>query len=192
MQRLEAGNKQPHAVTFEEVYSEYGKRILNMLYGMTGDEESARDLTQDVFMKVHEKMSTFDGRSSIYTWVYRIALNHAMNVLKRERRYRWLDVMDQKIGDVLQNERSQTPFGRGGFIPPDRKLEKKERDDLLWQSLQKLKPKYRLPFQLHRYEDMSYKEIAEVMDLSMSAVEARIHRAKKMLVTALTPLKDHI
>jgi len=184
--------KRTENLSFEQVYAEYGKRILNMLYGLTGDEESARDLTQDVFVKVHEKLHTFDGRSSIYTWIYRVAVNHALNVLKRERRYRWLDVLDVKIGDALQNERSDTPFGVGGFASPDRKLEKKEREQVLWKALQSLKPKYRLPFQLHRYEEMSYKEIAEVMDLSMSAVEARIHRAKKMLIAELEPLKEQI
>ena len=185
--------EQTSASTFEKLYCDYSKRVLNLAYRFTGQQELARDLTQDIFMKVYQNLETFREESHVYTWIHRIALNHIMNYLKRERRFKWFSLLDEDIGDVLHNERiDQSLWGQTGSPSPDRILEQSERDNILWSAVESLPVKYRVPFVLFRFDGISYQGIADTMQLSLSAVEARIHRAKKQLIKKLEPWLDHI
>ena len=74
-------------MTFEDIYREHSGKILNLSYRMSGREEIARDLTQEIFIKVYENMETFRGESQVYTWIYRIAINHILNYLKKSQQY---------------------------------------------------------------------------------------------------------
>jgi RNA polymerase sigma-70 factor (ECF subfamily) len=183
------------APSFEEIYEAYGEKVLNLAYRMTANEETARDLTQDIFLKVYESLTTFEQRSHIYTWIYRIAVNHIYNHLKRERRRQWFRLLDENVSDILREDELDPGFReRTQSQPPaaDRMLESSERARVVWRTVQQLPVKYRVPLVLHHYEEMSYKEIAETMELSMSAVEARIHRAKKQLIRKLETLLKHL
>ncbi len=175
-------------ITFEDIYRAYGERILNLAYRMTGQEETARDLTHDVFVKVYEKLETFQGKSQVYTWIYRIAVNHILNYLKRARRQAWLSLLDRSVGEVLREAPDASPeWMSGAPLSPDRALERRQREEVVWGMICQLPPKYRVPLVLFRYEGLSYKEIAETLGLSLAAVETRIHRAKKQLAKQLEP-----
>jgi len=178
--------------TLEEIYRSHGERILNMAFRMTGNEETARDLTQEIFLKVYEKMGSFRGESQLYTWLYRIAVNHILNYLKRSQRRQWLNLLDESVGELLKQEKIDPKSQLSKAEPsPLGTLEQKEREKIVWKIIQTLPVKYRVPLVLNRYEGMSYREIAEMMDISLSAVETRIHRARKMLVEKLQPwIKD--
>jgi RNA polymerase sigma-70 factor (ECF subfamily) len=177
------------AFSFDDLYREHGGRILNVLYRFTSREQVARDLLQDVFLKVYENMDSFEQRSQVYTWIYRIAVNHALNHLKRERRNIWVDIMDESLGDLLSHESVELPgFGSGAPARPDEEMEKSEMAQLTRESVDSLPPKYKIPFILFKDEQMSYAEIAKVLGISLSAVESRIHRARKMLIKKLGPL----
>jgi RNA polymerase sigma-70 factor, ECF subfamily len=178
--------------TFEELYREHGKKILNLAQRMTGNEDDARDLTQEIFIKVYESLASFEGKSNIYTWIYRIAVNHIFNHLSKMRRTRWLNVLNENIMDALREEQVDPLYPvNSGEMPPDLQMEKREREKIVRQMIDSLHPKYRVPFLLFRYEELSYEEIASTLNLSLSAVEARIHRAKKQLVEKMKPwLKD--
>lgn len=185
--------KKQALLTFEDIYREFGGKILNLAYRMTGIEETARDLTQDIFIKVYQNMETFRGEAQVYTWIYRIAANHVLNHLKSARRRRWLSLMDKPLGEVFKEEEIEPVFREHTAAPgPDHRLEKGERERMVWNVVQSLPPKYRIAFVLHRYEEMSYREVAEAMDLSLSAVETRIHRAKKMVMEKLEPLLEEL
>jgi RNA polymerase sigma-70 factor (ECF subfamily) len=192
--RPPAGEERAPSPTLGEIYARYGERVLNLAYWFTREEESARDMTQEIFIKVHEHLGTFRREADVYTWIHRIAVNHVLNHLKRERRRRWLSLMDERVGDLLQDERVVDATVRDRFTPPSphRLLEASERDRVVREAVAALPVKYRVPFELFRFEEMSYQEIADAMDLSLSAVEARIHRAKKRLCAALAPWLDSI
>ena len=178
---------------FEEVYEAYGDRILNLAYRLTGDEETARDMTQDVFIKVYENLDDFRGQSHVYTWIYRIAVNHVLNHLKKERRRRWISLLDESVTQALRDDRvDRASWERKATPSSEARLEKDERARVVWSVVQTLPVKYRVPLVFHHYEGMSYKEIAQHMELSLSAVEARIHRAKKQLIKKLEPLLEHL
>jgi len=174
--------------TFEEIYEVYAERTLNLLYRFTSREQVAHDLLQDVFIKVYENMESFEKRSQIYTWIYRIAVNHAINYLRRERRMLWFDLLDETVGDLLKREKVEmSGIGGGDVLMPDEILERSEAAQLVQRAVDALPVKYRVPFVLLKDEHLSYNEIAEVLDLSLSAVESRIHRARKALIQRLSP-----
>ncbi len=175
--------------SFEEIYRTYGERILNLLYRFTPREQVARDLLQDVFIKVYEHIGTFENRSQIYTWIYRITVNHALNYLKRERRNVWFDFMDESVGELLTREKIETAgFGKNDSPGPDQIVEDQEREQLAKQAIDSLHPNYRIPFVLFKDEHLSYDEIAKVLSISHSAVETRIHRARKALIKKIGPI----
>jgi RNA polymerase sigma-70 factor (ECF subfamily) len=175
--------------TFEEIYHEYAERTLNLLYRFTSREPVARDLLQDVFIKVYENMGTFERRSQIYTWIYRIAVNHAINYMRRERRTLWFNLLDETVVDLLKQEKVEiSGLGGGDVLRPDEVLERSEADELVRRAVDSLPVKYKVPFVLFKDEHMGYTEIANVLEISLSAVESRIHRARKMLIKKLSPL----
>ena len=178
-------------ITFEEVYKDCSAKILNLAFRFTSDEELARDLTQEVFIKVYENLATFKGESSAFTWVYRIAVNHILNYLKKEKRQRFFNIMDNNVRDDVQEElKKENNFGNSAS--PAQILEDREREKIVKKIVEDLPPKYRVPFTLFKYEEMSYKEIAESMEISLSAVETRIHRARKQLIKKLEPWLKHL
>ena len=194
----EIGQKQQDSQGFaspgslDSIYREYGERILNLAYRMTSDEEAARDLTHDVFLKAYENLHRFDQKSQIYTWIYRIAVNHILNHLRRTRRARWVGLLDENVTDLYkENKPALQPELKDeqDFLEA---LEHHERSQILWSAVQSLSLKYRMPLVLFFYEGLSHQEIAGVMKLSLSAVETRIHRAKKALFGKIQPYLDQI
>ena len=180
------------APSFADLYRDLSPRILTLIHHLVLNEETARDLTQEVFIKVYENLEDFRGESQIYTWIHRIALNHTLNFLKREKRRRLLGFLDRNLLDVIREDGdlAEVPSPLSSSSP-DAILEQTERDRIVQSALESLPPKYRIPFLLHRFEEMSYQEIAKALDVSLSAVETRIHRAKRMLIGKLEPwLKD--
>jgi RNA polymerase sigma-70 factor (ECF subfamily) len=176
--------------SFEGVYERYGGRVLNLAYRMTGNEEVARDLAQDVWIKVLQHFDRFEARSDVYTWIHRITVNHVLNHLKRERRVRWMRFLDQSVGDALRDEGVVRELEHPTTPGADHSVESDERARRVWDAIQTLDPKYRIPLVLHHYEEMSYQQVADTLQLSMPAVETRIHRARKQLIEVLGPLLE--
>ena len=182
----------PDVPIFAVLYRDHAPRILTMIHHLVLNEETARDLTQEVFVKVYENLEGFRGESHPYTWIHRIALNHTLNFLKREKRRKLLGLLDQDFLDLFKDDASSNEtLSSAKPVAPDTIMEGEERDRIVRNALASLPPRYRIPFLLHRFEEMSYQEIAASLELSLSAVETRIHRAKKMLIGKLEPwLKD--
>ncbi len=177
-------------MTFDEIYRENAEMVLNLAFRMTGKQEVARDLTQDVFIKVYEKSGLFREQSKISTWIYRIAMNHVLNFVKREKRIAFFDFMDRDTKNV--REATVTYWEQNLPTQPDKSLEDEEKEIIVRHAIEKLAPKYRIPFLLFRYEEMSYQQIAGQLGLSLSAVETRIFRAKKKLSEILKPWQDKL
>jgi RNA polymerase sigma-70 factor, ECF subfamily len=180
-------NNSTSLITFEEIYKENADRILNLAYRMTGKEELARDITQDVFMKVYENSDTFREQSKISTWIYRIAMNHIINLVRREKRLKFFNTLEKGFGSEANYDNAVTVWEENLPTRPDRVLEENEKEMIIRKMIDELAPKYKIPLLLFRYEDMSYKEIADQLNISVSAVESQIHRAKKKLAEKLKP-----
>ena len=171
---------------FDDAYREYGERTLHLLYRFTSDEDAARDLLQDVFVKVYENMGSFEHRSQISTWIYRIAVQKSLEHIRAGNR-------KKRSGILL------SLFGREHLVPiavtspfyhPGIKLENKERAAILFGAIRNLAENQRTAFTLHKVESMSYAEIAEIMKVSVSSVESLMFRAKQNLQKQLSALYD--
>jgi RNA polymerase sigma-70 factor (ECF subfamily) len=173
-------------ITFEEVYSDCSTKILNLAYRFTSDGEQARDLTQDIFIKVFQNLKNFKGESSAFTWVYRIAVNHILNYLKKEKRRKFIQLIDKNVKEAIMEEAGSRTLITNN-PSPSQILEDEERSRIVKSIIDELPPKYRVPFILYKYEGMSYKEIAESLEISLSSVETRIYRARKQLIAKLEP-----
>jgi RNA polymerase sigma-70 factor (ECF subfamily) len=175
--------------TFDQIYAQFGERVLNLLFRYVNNEQSARDILQDVFLKIYQNLDSFRKASDLGTWIHRIAVNEALNYLRREKRTFWFNVLDEPVAELLHKQSIELPsWGIPHAATPHAALEAQEQSELIDAAIAALPVKYRIPFLLQRDEEMNNTEIAKVLNLSLSAVETRIHRAKKMLVTKLKPL----
>jgi RNA polymerase sigma-70 factor (ECF subfamily) len=135
--------------------------------------QEAEDLTQDVFFQVYKSIRTFRFQSRISTWIYRIAVNLSLNYLNKKRRMKSIHSEDES-SQVL--DRSAPDKER-----PDRLFEQKEKEEIIRKAILSLPKQQQTALILQRYEGLSTKEIADVMDTSVSSVEARLFRAKANL-----------
>jgi RNA polymerase sigma-70 factor (ECF subfamily) len=163
---------------FKELVELHSKRVLNLCYRMTGNKMDAEDVAQEVFIEVYRNISGFRGDSSLSTWILKIAHNRSLNFLRDHRKARVVSI--ENAADGSARLLTETLAGSDADIP-DRRLEIERNRALLYDSIAELPEKLRKPFSLHKLDDMPYSEIADVLGLSLSAVEARIHRAKKKL-----------
>jgi RNA polymerase sigma-70 factor (ECF subfamily) len=185
------GRTDRDAPSFDALYERHGTRVLNLIHRMTGNADVSRDVAQDVWVQVYRNLDRFESRADHFTWIYRISVNMTLNHLKREKRRRWVDLLDRPVGDALSDGGDDPPLA----IPdaaesPHRVLEKAELASHLWRAIQSLDPMYRVPIVLFHYEEQSYQEIADTLGLSMTAVQARIFRARKQLAKILGPVLD--
>jgi RNA polymerase sigma-70 factor (ECF subfamily) len=162
---------------FEILVDRHQTSILNLIYRYIGDRTQARDLAQEVFIRVWKSVRTYKPEAAFTTWIYRIAINLCLNELKSARRRRWFSF--GRSDEDPQNTLEET-FADGSPSPEDLLLAK-ERDRRISDALQSLPDNQRMALVLKRYDDLSYQEIAQVIGCSVSAVESLLVRAKRTL-----------
>jgi RNA polymerase sigma-70 factor (ECF subfamily) len=168
---------------FRALVERHRERVRHICLGFVKDPAEAEDLAQDVFFQIYKNAGRFRGASAVSTWIYRIAVNHALNRLRKRGAQKWLQFFseDDRPSSHLENVPS-----RGES--PEELAEKRERIELLQKALGRLPESQRVAFTLHKVRGISYEEVARVMDCSVSAVESRIHRAKLNLQKYLVDL----
>lgn len=174
IQKLREGDEQ----AFRQLVEKHRQLVVNTCFGLVHNLEDAEDIAQDVFIEVFRSVDKFRSDSKISTWLYRIAVNRSLNFIRDNKRRKWM----QSVEDVLslKNERINNLLS-GKAVSPDIEMENSERAALLHKTIDSLPENQRVAFTLSKYEDLSYKEIAAVMETSVSSVESLIHRAKKNL-----------
>ena len=169
--------------SFERLVEKYKKRIYYLAYKMTRDHDSADELAQESFVKAYQAMSGFKPGYSFYTWIYRICVNLSINFLKRERQSVSADFLrDSGIAIDRSDESSQLE-----------RMIASEQAAIVKEALNSLPPDQKAVFILKTYDDMSYEQMAEVMDCSIGTVMSRLFRARRKLKRALElaePEKD--
>jgi RNA polymerase sigma-70 factor, ECF subfamily len=158
---------------FKQLVDDYQHKIFNICYGYLHNAEEAEDVAQEVFIQVYKAVNKFRGESKISTWLYRIAVNRSLNKI-RSRKSKWVIALETILeGDKVYD-------GTAGETPYD-SLENKERAQVLHEAIDKLSENQKTAFVLSKYRGLANKSIAKIMDLSLSAVEALMNRAKKNL-----------
>lgn len=159
---------------FREFVDQYQLSLLKLCVGFLHDEEDAKDIVQDVFIEVFQSVEQFRGDSLLSTWLFRIAVNKSLNQIRKNKNKRVLASIDSVLSanrKVMVNIPDESEVS-------DKYIENEERAKIIRQTIDRLPKNQRIAFVLSKYQDLSYKEISEVMNISLSAVEALIHRAK--------------
>lgn len=178
VERCRAGD----SVAMERLILKYQNRVYNVILRMCANHDDAAELTQETFVKVIESIDGFRGKSTFYTWLFRIAVNLTLNHCKRVARLdvRSLDAEDydctgdarQLLRDLLSDERSPDPATVA---------QSKEVCELAISSLTKLDDAHRTVVVLRDIEGMNYSQIARVLNIELGTVRSRLSRARSNL-----------
>ena len=182
---LKAGSEEAYAW----LIGEFQRPVYGLVYRMVSDPADAADATQDVFLKVFRGMKHFHGESSLKTWIYRIALHEAAN-----RKRWWFRHKAQET--PIEPEESSVPAGFDRTLQhalTDRKdspfesFAHREVQARVDAELRSLPEPYRTTLILRDLEEMSYEEIAEILQISLGTVKSRLTRGRQMLKERLAP-----
>jgi len=168
---------------FEEFVRHFQGMVLNLLYRYVRSVPDAEELAQDVFVRIWNSAGSFRGDSRVSTWIFRIASNLAINYLKKKKlKQVSLDVSSSLKGDRIKDEISDSS-GRRSVT--------ENRANLIESAVQSLPPNQKIAFILSKHEKHSYKEISEIMKVSVPAVESLLFRAKQNLRVFLLPYREN-
>jgi RNA polymerase sigma-70 factor (ECF subfamily) len=174
IERTLAGDSDAYRTLVER----YSHAVFRLAWRITGSEADADDVVQDAFLKAYRHLASFDQRASFSTWLYRIAANTALDLLKeRKRRAAGLD------GET-------TPEARATAPDPERLARSGQVREALHRALNVLTPQERTAFTMRHYEDCPVSEIADVLEVAPAAARHSIFRAVQKLRRALAPLVE--
>jgi RNA polymerase sigma-70 factor (ECF subfamily) len=180
VRRVQAGD----VAAFDQLTTKYRGRVFGVVYNMTSNREDAADLTQDAFIKAFQSINRFQGQSSFFTWLYRIAINSTLTHLRKNRLRTFfslekVDGDDRPSAEVIEALTDNSGAERDSYV---RELQEK-----LNEAMQKLSIKHRTVVTLFEIDGLSHQEIAEVMNCSVGTVRSRLHYAKQLLQSELQP-----
>lgn len=170
-----------HLKDFEEIYHAHHRAVFNLALQYVQHPDDAREITQDVFVSVHESLSDFRNESKISTWIYRITINKSLDFIKaskRKKRFAFFTSLFQEDGREVNHQNHN-------FNHPGVQLESKEKLQFLFQCINQLPENQKTVIILSKIEQKSQAEIAEIMNLHIKAVESLVHRAKQNLLKKL-------
>jgi len=157
---------------FNEVYARFEEMVFNLAFRLSGNYEEAADLTQEIFLRIYRHLGSFGGRSSLKTWIFRIAVNHC-----RDRLSRWRPLTQPLGDDPSEGEVAYADPSRG----PEELAVAADEGRRVTEGLAKLPPVFREAVVLRDIEGLSYEEIAEVLGVRIGTVRSRIARGRDHL-----------
>ena len=161
---------------YRQLIQEYQEKIFNTSISLVKNADDADDLTQEVFIEIFNSIHKFREDSLLSTWIYRITVNKSLEhlrKLKRKKRIRILTWFNKENRELNQEAAN---FNHPGVL-----AENEEQSRILFRAIEKLPESQKVAFTLHKLEGLSYDQIAEVMQKTLSSVESLMHRAKTNL-----------
>jgi RNA polymerase sigma-70 factor (ECF subfamily) len=178
VQRVQEGD----VAAFDRLTIKYRNRIYGVVYNLTSNREDAADLTQDAFIKAFQSIQRFQGQSSFFTWIYRIAINSTLSHLRKNRVRSFFSLERVNSDEPVSRELIAALTDKTGA---DRETFARELQEKLNEAMQKLSIKHRTVVTLFEIDGLSHQEIADVMDCSVGTVRSRLHYAKQLLQAEL-------
>jgi len=172
IQQLRAGDEQ----AFKSLVANYQDMVYNTALGIVQNSEDAEDVAQEVFIQVYRSIDQFKGDARLSTWIYRITTTKALDHIRSRRRKKRFAFITSLFGPNDELVHDPVDFQHPGVA-----LDRKEQAALLFRMIEQLPENQKVAFTLHKTEDLSYQEIADVMKLSVSAVESLLFRARQNL-----------
>ncbi len=160
---------------FRQLYELYSEKVYNISLSYAQNEQDAEEITQDVFISIFRNAGKFNGDSAVGTWIYRITVNTSLNYLKRKKRFSFL-----KFG--------VTTIDNPDFEHPGVLLENRENAKLLFKVIDTLSKNQKTAFILSFVEELPRQEVADIMEISLKAVESLLQRSKRNLRAKLEKL----
>jgi RNA polymerase sigma-70 factor (ECF subfamily) len=175
IERCRAGDRE----ALRDLFEICGARVYSIArHFFDGDDARARDVTQDVFVKVMERVAAFEGTSRFTTWLYRLTINACLDERRSERRL------------VLVADPPEGPRAPDRVAPQSIALERTEARDRVAKAVSELTPPLRAVVLLRYYEGLSYEEIGEALECAPGTVASRLNRAHAALAHSLASLRE--
>ncbi len=158
---------------FKELVHTYERMVYNTVLGIVQQEQEAEDIAQEVFIQVYTSIGGFRADAKLSTWIYRIATTKALDWERKK-------TAKKRMGNLLSifNRNNEQQYDAPDFNHPGVQLEKKEAAAILFKALKQLPENQRVAFVLLKMEGLNYEETSEIMQTTVKAVEAYMHRAK--------------
>jgi RNA polymerase sigma-70 factor (ECF subfamily) len=173
VKQVQAGD----VAAFDQLIRKYRERIFGVVYNLTSNREDTADLTQDAFIKAFQSINRFQGQSSFFTWLYKIAVNTTLSHLRKNRLRTFFSLEkvqeDETNTQLLAQLTDKTGADRDTYLH--------ELQEKLNEALQKLSIKHRTVITLFEIDGLSHAEIAQIMECSEGTVRSRLHYAKQFL-----------
>jgi RNA polymerase sigma-70 factor (ECF subfamily) len=166
---------------FNPLVLKYQKKVYNLIYQQIRDRETAKDISQEVFLKAFKALPNFKGGSAFYSWIYRIAINSSIDFQRRRNRSRVLtfEELPPDADDVLRMSDAHPS--------PEKLLEEKELGRIIRKAVRKLPPGQRRVFNLRHRRELAIKEIAVLLNRSEGTIKTHLHHAHRRLQDMLLP-----
>ncbi len=170
---------------FRQLLERHQAQVFRTCIGFVHQKEDADDLTQEVFIQAYQSLASFKGDSEFSTWLYRVAVNRALNYMRERKKKSIFDRLDSFF---TREVATQSIFDGVAEDNPEQQFILNEEREIIAQALDKLPEKQRVAMVLSKYDDMSQREIANVLNTTEGAVEALLQRAKTTLRKELSHL----
>ncbi|MBD3288434.1 sigma-70 family RNA polymerase sigma factor [candidate division KSB1 bacterium] len=178
IKRAQRGNIE----AFEELIQQYDARIMKVTYDMLNNVEDARDVYQDIFIKVYRAISKFRFQSEFYTWLFRIAINTCINYRKKRTKNRGVS-----LDELQEKQREHWELtGNPEEIDPEKHVLNEELNETINQGIRKLSNQQRAVFVLRHYHGYKLRQIAEILECSEGTVKNYLFRATKKMQEMLS------
>ena len=172
---LLSASKGNRKIEFKRVFEEHREMVFRVAFSLVGEREAAKDISQEAFIRIYKHLDSFAGRSNLRTWIYRIALNTAINHAKKRS---FLPLFD----DLLKRTDES--------VDPSLQLHQKELTEHLSKAISDLPPRQKQAYVLKNREGLSYKEIAEVLETRIGTVKSLLNKAIHNLRKRLLDRRD--
>jgi RNA polymerase sigma-70 factor, ECF subfamily len=161
---------------FSELVKKYERSVINLVYRISGSSDDAEDLAQEVFLRAFKGISGFKADSKFFTWLYRIAVNVTLRARERKNKIAFCS-LEQK---TEEGNKSVNSILTSNNTPSD-DIERRELQKMVQMAISDLPEDQKTVVVLYRYHNLSYEEMADVLDVTIPAVKSRLHRARKNL-----------
>jgi len=161
------------AAAFEDLVNAYKQKAYYVALGFVGNHEDALDLSQDAFVKAFKAIKTFDLNSPFFPWFYKIIKNHCLNYIKKNQRVR-NDSLEELEEETFAQFEDERPGPRDVYADSETRHQ-------LWRAIDRLKPDFREIIIMKHFHNLSYKEIAEALNIPIGTVMSRLFNARQEL-----------
>jgi RNA polymerase sigma-70 factor, ECF subfamily len=177
IQTIINGCRRGDARAFELLFDRYENRVYDLAYTILGDAQEAQDAAQDAFIRILERLDSYQGEAAFETWLTAVVVNCCRDYMRRRKARRWLSLEVLRRGPLAR----QT----GRAADPARLLEQNESRDALWQAVSELDDRLRIPFILRYRYNFACAEIGAMLGLTVNTIYDQLSQARRLLRASL-------